>query len=126
MARILLVDDEIEFRQLMLAVLTMENHAVVCASDGNEAIRLFFEGTFDLVITDLVMPEKEGLETIRELRERSPLVKIVAMTGGGYSSASTYLALARAFGVEHTLAKPFSRSDILMAVSSALGSEFAA
>ena len=117
MAQILLVDDEIEFRDLLKNILTLEMHSVVCAGDGNEALKLFSQQTFDVVITDLVMPDKEGFEVIMEIRKLSPSIKIIAMTGGGFASASSYLSIAQAFGVNKTLAKPFSRDELLHAIA---------
>jgi CheY-like chemotaxis protein len=119
LARILLVDDNVEFRGLLNSILTGDNHSVVCAGDGNEAISHFHSKPFDLVITDLVMPDKEGLETIIELRRTHPTVKIIAMTGGSRNAAN-YLMLAESFGVSHTLTKPFSRDILLQAVNSTL------
>ncbi len=119
MARILLVDDNEEFRGLLLGILTSDNHTVICAGDGVEAIEHFVSAPFDLVITDLVMPNKEGLETIMELHKVQPAVKIIAMTGGS-DNAQTYLMLADAFGVSKTLLKPFTRDDLLNAVAFSL------
>lgn len=120
MAQILLVDDNVDFRNLLTMVLSAESHGVTCAGNGNDAIRFFLSQEFDLVITDLIMPDKEGLELIMELRKESPDVKIIAMTGGGHQSANSYLSLATAFGVVKTLAKPFSSEVLLSAVNTAL------
>jgi len=119
MARILLVDDDEDFRCLLLSILAGENNSVVCAANGVEAIEHFRAQSFDLVITDLVMPEKEGIETIIELRKTHPRVRIIAMTGGS-ANAAIYLQLADSFGVSRTLTKPFTRSDLLAAVASVL------
>ena len=119
MARILLVDDNDDFRWVLLGILAAESYDVTCAANGIEAIEHFLAQPFDLVITDLVMPEKEGLETIIELRKTDPQVRIIAMTGGS-ANAAVYLHLANSFGVSKTLTKPFSRDDLLEAVSSAL------
>ena len=119
MARILLVDDNEEFKRLLLGILLTESHDVTCAGDGNEAIREVRSAPFDLVITDLVMPNKEGLETIREIRAKNPSIKIIAMTGGSKYSASS-LSMADAFGASKTLIKPFSCDAFKSAVSTTL------
>jgi DNA-binding response OmpR family regulator len=121
MARILLVDDNIDFRNVLTMVLKGDNHEVICAGNGNDALSSFNTMPVDLVITDLVMPDKEGLELIMELRRLSPTVKIVAMTGGGPQRAEAYLSLARAFGVVKTLFKPFPSDVLLSTVDFALG-----
>jgi CheY-like chemotaxis protein len=118
MAHILLVDDEVEFRQLLKNILVLEGHDVECASNGNEALGLSRRSAFDLVVTDLIMPEKEGIEMMMDLRKESPKLKIIAMTGGGFGSADDYLSFARALGAVKTLAKPFTRNEILEAISS--------
>ena len=120
MARILLVDDNVGFRNMVAMVLEGENHAVFCAGNGNDALKTFALMPFDLVITDLVMPDKEGLELIIELRKESPNGKIIAMTGGGQQKSDTYLSMAKAFGVAKTLMKPFPSEVLLAAVDSAL------
>ncbi|MDR3689276.1 MAG: response regulator [Fimbriimonas sp.] len=117
MARILLVDDEVEFRTLLRSLLVAEGHEVECASNGVEALETLHCSIFDLVITDLIMPEKEGIEMMMELRKESPKLKIIAMTGGGFGSANDYLSFAKALGAVKTLAKPFTRDEILAAVS---------
>jgi len=120
MANILLVDDEVAILSLMEGLLRLEDHSVTRAENGREAL-LKMKGTeFDLIVTDLVMPEKEGLETIMEIRKENPSVKVIAMSGGGFVNASEYLALASAFGVSATLMKPFSKDELLRAVATAL------
>lgn len=116
MARILLVDDDSQLLSILKTVLNLEGHEVFLASDGVEALHLIDAGPFDVVLTDLIMPDKEGLEMIQEIRAGRPDLKIIAMTGGGYGSAATYLSWARAFGVQQTLMKPFSREELLVAI----------
>ena len=81
--------------------------------------RLLHDQAVDLVITDLIMPEKEGVETISELRRRYPEIKIIAMSGGGMGGATDYLRLAKALGAGQTLAKPFTREVLLKMVTAA-------
>lgn len=97
-------------------------HTVAPARDGSEALRLFrVMPSVELVLTDLVMPEKEGIETIRELRALKPDVKILAMTGGNPSDAKDYLKMARLMGAAQTLKKPFSQEELVAAIAAALG-----
>lgn len=122
MAKILLVDDEKPLREVLGAILSRENHAVITAPNGKEALRFLDAQTFDLTITDLIMPEKEGIETIMEIRRSHPGTKIIAMTGGGQWNARDYLSAARKLGASRTLAKPFSRRDFLDTVDDVLSS----
>ena len=96
---------------------------MTAAAGGAEALKLSCKGPFDLVITDLIMPEKEGLETIMALRRQSPTTKIIAMSGGGRNSGKDYLAIARLLGAQRTLAKPFSNAELLAAVADVLAKE---
>ena len=105
-SKILLVDDNAELLELAALLLRDADHAVTMATDGAEAMRLVEDNAFDLVITDIVMPDKEGLETIRELRRKNPTLKIIAMSGGGSVAPEDYLSMARTFGAAQTLAKP--------------------
>jgi len=120
MARILLVDDEDLVRQLFEAVLELEQHEVTTASDGNGALAALANGTFDVVVTDIVMPDKEGIEMIMEMRKMKPDLPIIAMSGGGRGSSSDYLEMAALLGAKRTLAKPFSAQELLDAVSAVL------
>jgi YesN/AraC family two-component response regulator len=90
------------------------------ASDGNEALESYRNIPADLVVTDIIMPNKEGSETILEFRRSYGDVKIVAMSGGGRNSSQDYLKLARTFGANLTLSKPFTNQEFLDAVNSAL------
>ena len=121
MPRILLVDDDDSFRKMLRLSLVRLGHEVVEARDGKEAVRLVREGPPDVMVTDLVMPEKEGLETIDEVRRQYPGLKIIAMSGGGRVNASDYLKIARAMGADQVLAKPFSIDEIAASLSSVLG-----
>jgi len=116
MASILVIDDDEQILRTLHQVLEIEGHEVVDASNGKEGIRLFKENGADLIITDIVMPEKEGLETITELRRDFPDVKIIAISGGGRVDPESYLKLAKGFGALRTLTKPFEREELLEAV----------
>lgn len=120
MAKILLVDDNAELLELAAMFLREADHSVTMAADGKEAMRLVEGNAFDLIITDIVMPEKEGLETIRELRRKNPAVKIIAISGGGHVAPENYLVMARMLGAAQSLTKPFSGEELLAAVSRVL------
>jgi DNA-binding NtrC family response regulator len=111
-ASILLVDDNDQLRSLIERALKSGGHEVVSVADGKAAVALLPNGKYDLVLTDIVMPEMEGLELIRAVRKANPGTKIVAMSGGGRGTADDYLTLAKNFGAAATLEKPF-RIDTL-------------
>jgi len=116
------IDDDEAIRDLFWAALKSEGYGVDTAENGLEGLRLFGTGIFDLVITDIVMPEKEGLETIQELLRRSPGLKILAVSGGGLGNPFTYLLLAKHFGASGTLVKPISMQDLRAEVGRLLAS----
>ena len=116
MARILVIEDVDEVRWVIRRTLESEGYEVVEASDGVEGTRLFREKPADLIVTDIIMPDKEGIETIRELRSDFPDVKIVAISGGGKIGPFDYLELAKKFGASRTLAKPFGVEELVEAV----------
>lgn len=121
MPRILVVDDDPQVRSLLGAILEREGYEVSTVGDGQEAVTAYESDPFDLVITDLVMPEKEGIETFNELRTFDPDVKVVAISGGGRIGAQDYLAWARCCGVTHTFAKPIDRLALLNVVEELVG-----
>jgi len=122
MAKILLVEDDDEVRSVLKTLLQEEGHEVSEAAEGNAAIEQFLKLSVDLVVTDLVMPDKEGLETIIDLRRTHPDVKIMAMSGGGRNSPQDYLDMAKRLGAIEVIAKPFSIDDFLRCVNRALSS----
>ncbi len=117
MAKILLIDDEPMVRAAVSAALISAGHDVTPAQNGVEGLEIFSQGDFGLVITDIIMDEMEGLETIIELKKKSPLQKIMAISGGGKLGARTHLDLALKFGAEKILEKPFRLADLLSAVN---------
>lgn len=122
MHRILIVDDVAAIRRLLRRTLTSAGYDVQEASDGQVALEIYSGQPIDLVITDLVMPEKEGLETIMELRRRDAGVRILAISGGGSGGhgVDDYLKTARLLGAKRILAKPFSQEELLKAVADVL------
>lgn len=122
MARILIIDDEEMFRQMLRQMLEMAGYEVVEASEGGEAIGLFRKQPADLVITDIFMPEKEGIATIQEMKKEFPKLKMIAVSGGGNKRCGfEYLQFAESVGADCTLSKPFERQEILDAVEKLLG-----
>ena len=117
MALILVIDDDAQVLDVMSEMLKLEGHEVAVADNGKRALEAFQEQTFDLVITDLIMPDKEGRETIAEIRRTNRSLPIVAISGGGRGGPHDYLDTARFIGADATLSKPFSRSDLLEAVN---------
>ena len=120
MARILIVDDESAILAILDRMLRKLGHECVQASNGKEALRTLGDCTVDLVITDLIMPDTEGIETIGVIRKRWPETKIIAMSGGGRQSPTPYLAVAASLGADATLAKPFQMADLEMALRAVL------
>ena len=120
MAIILVVEDEPVILRVVSELLRDAGHEVTTAVNGAEAMKRARSAHFDLVITDLVMPEKEGIETIMDLRREFPTTKVIAMSGGGRGSAEVYLASAKSLGASRTLAKPFTSEEMLDAVSKVL------
>jgi len=120
MATILLVEDDEQFRRMLQRTLERAGYRVVPAADGREALNRIDAVRPDLVLTDLIMPDMEGLETIQALRRREPPPPIVAMSGGGRMSPDNYLLAARRMGARETLAKPFSTAELLAAIGTAL------
>jgi CheY-like chemotaxis protein len=120
MARILVVDDEEPVRFTIRARLESAGHEVDEAKNGKEAIESQTAGPFDLIITDIIMPEKEGVETIFELKRDYPDLKIIAISGGGRTKNLDFLKLASGFGADKILAKPFSGKELLECVNDCL------
>ena len=117
---ILIMDDDDDVRMNLREMLENEGYRVTDAPNGKIGMRLFRESRVDLVITDIVMPEQEGLETVKELKDDFPAVKIIVISGGGKLKPEPYLKLAGQLGANKTLLKPFKRDDILSAVKELL------
>jgi len=122
MARILVVDDEPAIRSMLERMITRLGHEVSVAPDGDEALRQFRAAPFDLVITDLMMPERDGIETIREL-VRLGQVRVIAMSGGGRSGQTMPLKIAKHVGAMVILSKPFSNQELEHAIEAALSED---
>lgn len=118
--QILVIEDDFAVRELIQETLLRAGYDVRSAEDGDVGMCMFRERNPDLVITDIIMPQKEGLQTIREMKLEAPQVKVIAMSGGGRHANGDYLKLARKFGAERTVAKPFMRDEMLSIVREVL------
>jgi DNA-binding response OmpR family regulator len=108
------IDDDEQVRATLAEILRRSGYAVVMASDGDMGLEVVEQSNPAIVITDIVMPNREGIETIREIRSRFPEVRILAISGGGSKSSSTdFLELAYALGADDVLAKPFRMAELL-------------
>nr|WP_176704648.1 response regulator [Candidatus Magnetococcus massalia]CRH08252.1 Response regulator receiver protein [Candidatus Magnetococcus massalia]CRH08319.1 Response regulator receiver protein [Candidatus Magnetococcus massalia] len=120
-ASVLIIDDDMAVRELLRQILEDDGHEVFEASDGLEGVRAFQKRPTDLIFTDMLMPEKDGVEVIMELRDIAPSARIVAISGGGRGlDAHFNLRVAEDFGALVTLAKPFTRGEVLDAVQTLL------
>lgn len=117
---ILIIDDDEVITETTKILLQKAGYTTLTAANGAKGLRLCQEHHIDVVITDIIMPEKEGLETIRELRKKFPNVRIIAMSGGGRIDAHNYLSMAAMLGAHRTIAKPFRRHALLAAVEEVL------
>ena len=118
MAQILVVEDDAEIRELMILMLEGIGHKIVIAKNGMEGVERYKSKDIDLVITDIMMPEKDGIETIRDLKKCNPEVLIVAITG--YRGRFNRLPAAEFLGAQETLIKPFTKADLLTVIDKLL------
>ena len=117
--KILVIDDEEDICVMTKLLLERAGHEVVSACDGRVAIRLLTEQPFDLVITDMLMPDRDGLEVMSDLRRNHPGVRIIASSGGGRVSSDSYLHIARKSGAHALLPKPFTHKELLASIEEA-------
>lgn len=116
---ILVVDDEPDIVTTLVQLLQREGHRVTFASDGKQAIACLGKVAFDVVITDMFMPEVDGAQLMMVIRRVQPNTAIVAMSGGGvYMSPTEALAMARKLGAAAVLSKPFGREELLACLQS--------
>ncbi|MBE9564767.1 MAG: response regulator [Proteobacteria bacterium] len=131
MGSILIIDDEEDIRDALQMVLESVGHEVKVASNGNEAVELQRGEPADLIITDIIMPGKDGVETIKEIRQEFPGIRIIAISGGGgvqpaeyvpeAITTTAYLAAAKEAGADMVFTKPFERKDLIQAVDDLFG-----
>jgi CheY-like chemotaxis protein len=121
-ARVLVIDDDPLVRATLRALLEGEGYEVMIAIDGETGLEEFRRQGADLVITDIVMPEVEGIETIRQMREIAPKLPILAISGGGRGVPLDYLRMAQRLGATEVLAKPFEAEELVEVVARCLAS----
>lgn len=121
MTRILLIDDDELSRSAVEKMLERAGFEVRSTGDGREALESYRKERPDLVVTDLIMPDVDGLELIQQVRQLDPTVRILAISGGGRVQAEEYLSVARKFGALEVLSKPFTGQELRQAVERALG-----
>jgi DNA-binding response OmpR family regulator len=120
MASILVVDDDEIMNDMIVQLLSEAGYDAQGACDGNAGLKLLAAKAFDLIVTDIVMPEKEGLEMILAIRSRNKTIPIIAVSGGGKVGPAQYLQMAKGFGADYTFQKPFDSQAFLAAVSACL------
>ncbi|MFC1766459.1 response regulator [Planctomycetota bacterium] len=120
MAHILVIDDNTNLREMVCSILMRAGHYVLEAREGSEAIDMITEKTPDLVLTDIIMPGKEGIQTIIDLRRSHPDMRIIGMSGGGTIGPEHCLDMAKEFGASQTLQKPFGKEKLLKTVNEVL------
>lgn len=118
--RILVVDDDADVRDMICHTLTASGYEAIPATGGRQAVEHLEQSAPDLVITDMVMPDVDGLEVLLKLRLLSPGVRALVISGGGRLDPETYLDMARRLGARSILRKPFTRAEMLNAVELAL------
>lgn len=121
MVKVLVVDDDDDIRETLVDVIRARGYEVSGASNGRDALEIAERIHPDLLITDIIMPDKDGIQMILEARKRFGNIPVIAMSGGGRIPASVYLSHARAMGEMRTLEKPFKVSTLLEAVNEAVG-----
>lgn len=113
MAGILLVEDNEDLRSMLKQMLEKRNHKIIEASNGREAINKFKSVLTDLVITDILMPEQDGIQLIMELKKKKPELLIIAISGGGKIGPANYLDIARVLGADAVFTKPFNVNHLI-------------
>jgi len=120
MPGVLIVEDDKELREMISISLTRRKLTVIEAINGKEAIIHFKPSITDLVVTDLIMPEEDGLKVIMKLKELKPSLKIIAISGGGKAGPGSYLNLAKALGADAIYSKPFSINELISKIEELL------
>ena len=120
MKKILIVDDEPAITRMLTQILERQGYAVQIAHNGRDGLNAYRRCPADLVITDIVMPEMDGLELIATLRQEAPHIKCIVISGGDTHMAQDFLPVAKNLGARKTFAKPFSIADLLRAVAEEL------
>lgn len=121
MKRVLIADDEPEIRNIFSTILEKQGYEVETAANGDEAVKIFKASQPDLVLLDIIMPEKDGVEALGIMLKESGDVKIIAVSGGGRIAPEDYLKMAKVLGAHKTLRKPVSKKDLIEAVREQIG-----
>jgi DNA-binding NtrC family response regulator len=120
MARVLIIDDEDGMRTILRRALEHAGHSVIEASNGLEGLKRISQETIDIVVTDLLMPELDGIELIFNLRKSRPNLRVIAISGGGQLPPDSYLKIAQRGGARRILIKPFELRELLIAIEEEL------
>lgn len=120
MQKILVIDDDSLVRDTLVRILERKSYQVLVAPNGARGLQMFRSEQPDLVITDIIMPDKEGLQTIREIRGECPNAKIIAISGGARIDNMDFLEMARKLGASEIIPKPFDPTELLNIVSRCL------
>lgn len=120
MKKIVLIDDDPEFRNMLQEGLSQAGFEIFPAGNGIEGLESIKKNTPDIVITDIIMPEKEGVETILEMKTLYPDLKYIAISGGGRSNPENYLNVAKSLGAVETFSKPFKLIDLIKTINSVI------
>jgi DNA-binding response OmpR family regulator len=120
MSVILLIEDDRELREMLKSALIRKDHVVIEAENGKDALIHFKPGVTDLVITDLIMPDEDGLKVIMKIRELKKGIKVIAISGGGKAGPGSYLNLAKALGADAVYSKPFPIVDMILKIEELL------
>jgi len=117
--RVLIIDDEVQFRTMLREFLQSSGYEVAEAANGDEGVKLFFEKPADMVISDIIMPEKEGIETVMEIKQQFPNAKVIVVSGGGWYGTDLDFDMAEKIGAL-TLKKPFGLQELSDAIQKLL------
>jgi len=122
MAQILVIDDDLDMQNMLIQMMQRAGHEADGATNGKEGLALCSDKKYDIIITDIIMPEKDGLETLMEFKKTKEDVQIIAISGGGRIGPDSYLNIAAKLGAKYTFTKPLERKALLDAVEDLLGS----
>ena len=121
MHHVLIIDDDPLIRNMLSQFFALDGYSTSVAENGKEGFRMYLDHPADLIVTDMLMPEMDGIETIRAVRKENPEAKIIAISGGGRNSPEDYLVLAEHLGAERTFCKPLERAELVAAARELLG-----
>lgn len=122
MAKVLVIEDDELARESVVLMLEENGHEVEMANDGDVGMKLFFKEHFDLVVTDLIMPEMNGMDVLMSIKQERPKTRVLVISGGGRLTPISYLDVAKKLGADEILAKPFSARELVASVKMALNS----